>query len=152
MPLRAKPGGVLEREGHTEGSVDLMRMAGLKPAAVLCELMNADGSNQRTDGYGGSLANRSRFAIELIRAVRAARPDCWIGVDANQGFAVAELDAPAGKDELDGPELVAGVAPAHEHLGLRAGAVDDDQRGVGAAVGHLGEMCSGGIGKEKGAL
>ena len=44
FPLRAHPGGVLARAGHTEGSVDLMLLAGLKPAAVLCELMNPDGS------------------------------------------------------------------------------------------------------------
>ena len=47
FPLRAQPGGVLQRDGHTEGSIDLMRMAGLKPAAVLCELMNPDGSMAR---------------------------------------------------------------------------------------------------------
>ncbi len=40
FPLRATPGGVLARAGHTEGSVDLARLAGLQPAAVLCELMN----------------------------------------------------------------------------------------------------------------
>lgn len=44
FPLRAAPGGVLSRRGHTEGSVDLVQMAGLMPAAVLCELMNPDGS------------------------------------------------------------------------------------------------------------
>lgn len=44
FPLRAQPGGVLQRRGHTEGSVDLARLAGLKPAAVLCELMNEDGT------------------------------------------------------------------------------------------------------------
>lgn len=44
FPLRAAAGGVLSRRGHTEGSVDLAMMAGLKPAAVLCELMNPDGS------------------------------------------------------------------------------------------------------------
>lgn len=44
FPLRAADGGVLARPGHTEGSVDLARLAGLKPAAVLCELTNADGS------------------------------------------------------------------------------------------------------------
>lgn len=44
FPLRAAPGGVLSRRGHTEGSVDLATMAGLSPAAVLCELMNPDGS------------------------------------------------------------------------------------------------------------
>lgn len=47
FPLRAVPGGVLERRGHTEGSVDLALLAGLKPAAVLCELMNPDGSMSR---------------------------------------------------------------------------------------------------------
>ncbi|MCH9828379.1 MAG: 3,4-dihydroxy-2-butanone-4-phosphate synthase [Gammaproteobacteria bacterium] len=47
FPLRAVPGGVLERRGHTEGSVDLAVLAGLKPAAVLCELMNPDGSMAR---------------------------------------------------------------------------------------------------------
>lgn len=47
FPLRAQPGGVLQRRGHTEGSVDLMRLAGLQSAAVLCELMNPDGSMAR---------------------------------------------------------------------------------------------------------
>ncbi|HEV8311752.1 MAG TPA: 3,4-dihydroxy-2-butanone-4-phosphate synthase, partial [Burkholderiaceae bacterium] len=47
FPLRATAGGVLARRGHTEGAVDLMRLAGLKPAAVLCELMNADGTMAR---------------------------------------------------------------------------------------------------------
>ncbi|MFD1259376.1 3,4-dihydroxy-2-butanone-4-phosphate synthase [Entomomonas asaccharolytica] len=44
FPLRARQGGVLERRGHTEGSVDIAWLAGLKPAAVLCELTNADGT------------------------------------------------------------------------------------------------------------
>ena len=43
-PLRARPNGVLERRGHTEATVDLMRIAGLNPAGVLCELMNPDGT------------------------------------------------------------------------------------------------------------
>ncbi|MDQ6681254.1 MAG: 3,4-dihydroxy-2-butanone-4-phosphate synthase [Pseudomonadota bacterium] len=47
FPLRAMPGGVLERRGHTEGAVDLARLAGLAPAAVLCELMNPDGTMAR---------------------------------------------------------------------------------------------------------
>ncbi len=47
FPLRAQPGGVLSRRGHTEGGVDLMRLAGLSPAAVLCELTNPDGSMAR---------------------------------------------------------------------------------------------------------
>jgi len=49
FPLRAKNNGVLERNGHTEGSVDLMKLANLKPEAVLCELMNPDGTMAKLD-------------------------------------------------------------------------------------------------------
>jgi 3,4-dihydroxy 2-butanone 4-phosphate synthase/GTP cyclohydrolase II len=47
FPLRYMPGGVLRRTGHTEASVDLARLAGLYPAGVLCEVVNADGSMAR---------------------------------------------------------------------------------------------------------
>jgi len=47
LPLRARNGGVLVRTGQTEGSVDLCRLAGLKPAAVICEIMNEDGTMAR---------------------------------------------------------------------------------------------------------
>ena len=44
FPLKSRPGGVLERTGQTEAGVDLARLAGLNPAAVICEVMNDDGS------------------------------------------------------------------------------------------------------------
>ena len=47
FPLRAKPGGVLQRAGQTEGSVDLARLAGLTSAGVICEIMNDDGTMAR---------------------------------------------------------------------------------------------------------
>jgi 3,4-dihydroxy 2-butanone 4-phosphate synthase/GTP cyclohydrolase II len=47
FPLRARPGGVLVRAGHTEAAVDLSRIAGLAPAGVICEIMNEDGSMAR---------------------------------------------------------------------------------------------------------
>jgi len=47
FPLRARPGGVLVRTGQTEGAVDLARLAGLKPAGVICEVMNDDGTMAR---------------------------------------------------------------------------------------------------------
>lgn len=47
FPLRAKSGGVLRRAGHTEASIDLARLAGLNPAGVLCEILNADGTMAR---------------------------------------------------------------------------------------------------------
>lgn len=47
FPLKARPGGVLEREGHTEATVDLARLAGFRPCGVLCELTNPDGTMSR---------------------------------------------------------------------------------------------------------
>src|SRR6478736_2260874 len=47
FPLRARKGGVLVRTGQTEGSVDLARLAGLKPAGVICEIMREDGEMAR---------------------------------------------------------------------------------------------------------
>ncbi len=49
FPLKAKPGGVLRRTGHTEAAIDLARLAGMKPAGVLVEIMNEDGSMARVD-------------------------------------------------------------------------------------------------------
>ncbi|MDD3293808.1 MAG: bifunctional 3,4-dihydroxy-2-butanone-4-phosphate synthase/GTP cyclohydrolase II [Geobacteraceae bacterium] len=57
FPLRAKNGGVLVRTGQTEGSVDLARLAGLKPAGVICEIMNDDGTMAR-------MPNLKKFAKE----------------------------------------------------------------------------------------
>ncbi len=48
FPLRARKGGIMARRGHTEGTVDLMQMAGLAPYGVLCELSNPDGSMAKT--------------------------------------------------------------------------------------------------------
>ena len=48
FPLRARPGGVIERPGHTEAAVDLARLAGCTPAGVLCEIVRDDGAMART--------------------------------------------------------------------------------------------------------
>lgn len=50
FPLVARSGGVMERRGHTEATVDLMRLAGLEPIGVLCELMDPDGSGAMAKG------------------------------------------------------------------------------------------------------
>ena len=49
FPLSARPGGVLVRTGHTEACVDMARLAGLNPSAVICEIMNEDGTMARRD-------------------------------------------------------------------------------------------------------
>jgi 3,4-dihydroxy 2-butanone 4-phosphate synthase/GTP cyclohydrolase II len=63
FPLRARPGGVLERPGHTEAAVDLAVLAGLHPSGVLCELMNDDGSVARLPDI---VAFKERFGLRMI--------------------------------------------------------------------------------------
>ncbi|MFW6284910.1 MAG: 3,4-dihydroxy-2-butanone-4-phosphate synthase, partial [Bacillota bacterium] len=63
FPLIAKEGGVLKRAGHTEASVDLARLAGLKPAGVICEIMNEDGSMARLPDLEAYV---KRFGLKLI--------------------------------------------------------------------------------------
>jgi 3,4-dihydroxy 2-butanone 4-phosphate synthase/GTP cyclohydrolase II len=91
MPLRAVPGGVLRRAGHTEASVDLARLAGLTPAGALCELVNDDGTMMRAadcrafaDAHGLmmiSIADLIRFRRRMERQVtliaKAALPTEW---------------------------------------------------------------------------
>lgn len=62
FPLRAKPGGVLRRAGHTEASVDLPRLAGLQPAGVLCEILHDDGTMARLPEL---LEYRKRHGLKL---------------------------------------------------------------------------------------
>ncbi|MCH1930450.1 3,4-dihydroxy-2-butanone-4-phosphate synthase [Shewanella sp. A25] len=67
-PLRAQPGGVLTRRGHTEGTIDLVQLAGLKPAGVLCEVTNPDGTMARLPEIiaFGKLHNMPVLTIEDI--------------------------------------------------------------------------------------
>ncbi|MBS1870043.1 MAG: bifunctional 3,4-dihydroxy-2-butanone-4-phosphate synthase/GTP cyclohydrolase II [Actinobacteria bacterium] len=62
-PLKARPGGVLERAGHTEASVDLARLAGRIPAGVICEVMNDDGTMARVDDL---TAYARRHGVKII--------------------------------------------------------------------------------------
>jgi 3,4-dihydroxy 2-butanone 4-phosphate synthase/GTP cyclohydrolase II len=63
FPLRARPGGVLERAGHTEAAVDLAILAGLHPSGVLCELVNDDGTVQRLPQL---VEFKARFGLRMI--------------------------------------------------------------------------------------
>ena len=91
FPLRAKPGGVLVRAGQTEGSVDLARLAGLKGAAVICEIMNDDGTMSRMPDLrkfaeehdmkiatiADLIAYRSRKDSLVRRVAEARMPTCY---------------------------------------------------------------------------
>lgn len=68
FPLRAQPGGVLKRAGQTEGSIDLIRLAGLYPAGVICEIMNEDGTMARVPELT-QFAVRHKLKIATIKAL-----------------------------------------------------------------------------------
>jgi 3,4-dihydroxy 2-butanone 4-phosphate synthase/GTP cyclohydrolase II len=70
FPIRAKDGGVLKRAGHTEGSIDLCRLAGLSPAAVICEVMNDDGTMARVGDlktFAGKHGLKIGTIVDLIK-------------------------------------------------------------------------------------
>ncbi len=62
FPLRAKPGGVLQRAGHTEASIDLIKLAGMRPVGVICEILNDDGTMARVPQLQ-QFAKRHRLKI-----------------------------------------------------------------------------------------
>jgi len=82
FPLRARPGGVLRRAGQTEGSVDLARLAGLKPAGVICEIMNDDGTMARMNDLAEfgcehgivivTIADLIQYRLRMEKLVRRA--------------------------------------------------------------------------------
>lgn len=65
FPLRARPGGVIERQGHTEAAVDLAKLAGLKPYGVLCELTNPDGTMARMPEIV-AFANKHQMSVVTV--------------------------------------------------------------------------------------
>jgi 3,4-dihydroxy 2-butanone 4-phosphate synthase/GTP cyclohydrolase II len=72
FPLKAKPGGVLERTGQTEAAVDLARLAGLNPSGVICEIMNEDGSMARVPDLVG-YCERHRLKMITVADLIAYR-------------------------------------------------------------------------------
>jgi 3,4-dihydroxy 2-butanone 4-phosphate synthase/GTP cyclohydrolase II len=93
FPLRAKDGGVIVRAGQTEGSVDLARLAGLKPSGVICEIMDEDGSMARmpalekfSEKHGIGICTiadlieyRMRTESFVRRAAETVIPTCYAG-------------------------------------------------------------------------
>jgi len=72
FPLRARTGGVLERRGHTEASVDLARLAGLAPVAVICEVLHDDGTAARFP-YLELFAQEHRIAMVSVEQIAEYR-------------------------------------------------------------------------------
>ena len=101
FPLRARPGGVLERPGHTEAAVDLARLAGLAPAGVICEVMKDDGEMARlpdlevlAEKHGlliGSIADLIEYRREKPRLAGDELAGAWVRHNSS-----AEIPTPHG--------------------------------------------------------
>jgi 3,4-dihydroxy 2-butanone 4-phosphate synthase len=85
FPLLSRPGGVLERRGHTEATVDLMRLAGLQPSGVLCELMNPDGTMARGPQARVFAAGHDLPLLSVEDVVAYQRAQAEVGKGARQG-------------------------------------------------------------------
>jgi 3,4-dihydroxy 2-butanone 4-phosphate synthase len=91
FPLRAQPGGVLSRRGHTEGSIDLAILAGLPPAAVLCELMNADGTMMRAAALDRYAAEHGLVALTIAELVDYRRANSTVDISSMADEAASTL-------------------------------------------------------------
>jgi 3,4-dihydroxy 2-butanone 4-phosphate synthase/GTP cyclohydrolase II len=83
FPLRARPGGVLERAGHTEASVDLAAMAGFGPAAVICEIMSSDGTMARPPELVTFCAQYTLRILTIESIIRYRLTDCALSRNPN---------------------------------------------------------------------
>lgn len=120
FPLRAVEGGVLVRGGHTEGSVDLMRIAGLRPAATICEVMNDDGSMARLPELR-AFAERHDIPLITIAEIAAHR---MLHEHLVEEVAVARMPSVYAPDGLE-VRAFRGVVDGIEHLALIKGPLND---------------------------
>jgi 3,4-dihydroxy 2-butanone 4-phosphate synthase/GTP cyclohydrolase II len=120
FPLRARKGGVLVRAGQTEGSVDLARLAGLKPAGVICEVMNDDGTMSRMPQLE-ELARAHDLPIVSVADLISYRmmKDTLVrrGAEAPLPTAFGEFRAVAYENDVD----------THHHVALVKGRWKDDE-------------------------
>lgn len=111
-PLVSKPGGVLQRAGHTEAAVDLSRLAGLTPAGVICEIMNSDGTMSRVPELREFARQHDLKFINIAQliAYRLTR-ERFVVREAQATFpsAYGEFNVYAYRNTLDGQEHLAFV-------------------------------------------
>jgi len=117
FPLRARRGGVLFRAGQTEGSVDLAKLAGLKPAGVICEIMNEDGTMARRPDLD-AFAKKHGLGVVTVADIIAyrMRNESFVHKEAETVLPTpfGEFKAIAFRNKLD----------SSEHLALIKGEID----------------------------
>lgn len=121
FPIRAQDGGVLKRAGHTEASVDLAKLAGLNPAAVICEIMNPDGTMARMNELM-AFAKRHAIRIGTIESlIRYRIQNESLVVERAQ----ASLPSRFGRDFRI--HVFENLLDGREHVAVVKGAVDPDR-------------------------
>ena len=118
FPLEAKPGGVLERPGHTEATVDLMRLAGLEPCGLCCEIMREDGTMMRTTELR-TFAKAHKLVITTIKELQQYRR---LHDKFMERVSTAHLPTKYGDFEIYGYR---NQITGHEHVALVMGNVAD---------------------------
>jgi 3,4-dihydroxy 2-butanone 4-phosphate synthase/GTP cyclohydrolase II len=110
FPLKAQTGGVLRRAGQTEGSVDLARLAGLKPAGVICEIMNADGTMARVPELA-KFAKAHKLKMVTVKALieYRMRRETFVkrAASARLPTTFGEFEAVAFENQIDGVTHIA---------------------------------------------
>ena len=121
FPLRAKKGGVLVRTGQTEGSVDLARLAGLKPAGVICEIMKDDGTMARMPDLEIVAAQHGLKIVTIADIIEyRMRRESFVHRAAETGLPTlfgGEFRAVAYVNDID----------TSQHLALVKGEIDPDE-------------------------
>lgn len=120
FPLRAQSGGVLVRAGHTEGSIDLVRMAGLRPAAVICEIMNDDGTMARMPELVAFAKKHGDFPIVTIKQLIAER---MLRESLVEKIAESRLPTEFGEFKL---HVFQSKIDGAEHIALTLGQLDEN--------------------------
>ena len=116
FPLRARPGGVLQRAGHTEAAVDLVKLAGCRPVGVICEILSEDGSMARLPDLM-KFARKHHLRICTIEELIKFRR---LGEKLVQQIEVVKLPTPYGNFNL---HLYRSVTDGQHHLALVKGDV-----------------------------
>ncbi len=120
FPLRAQDGGVLVRAGHTEGSIDLVKLAGLAPAAVICEIMNEDGTMARLEDLK-IFAKKHDLKIVSIKDVIARRME---GESLIEEVATARLPSGHSDQEFQ-MHVFKSLIDGTEHVALVRGPIQN---------------------------
>jgi len=118
FPLQAKPGGVLQRAGHTEAAVDLVRLAGLDPSAVICEILNEDGSMARLPQLQ-KFRRRHKLKLCTIQSLIEYRRGSEKLIELEQ-----KIRMPTDFGDFD-LYLYRSIIDGQNHLALVRGKIDD---------------------------